>query len=48
MTVLLICAAVVALIGADLIQTAGVESPGGLALIAVALCLAWKAGGEHG
>ena len=57
MTGLLICAAVVALVGSDLLHTAGQHSAAGnaagawvhvvlgLALIAAALYLAWRAGG---
>ena len=57
MTGLLICAAVVALVGTDLLHTAGQHSVTGyaargwvhvvlgLALIAAALYLAWRAGG---
>ena len=57
MTGLLICAAVAAFIGADLLHTAGQHSVTGyaasawvhvalaLALIAAALYLAWRAGG---
>ena len=57
MTGLLICAAVVALVGSDLLHTAGQHSASGnavsawvhvvlgLTLIAAALYLAWRAGG---
>ena len=57
MTGLLICAAVVALVGSDLLHTAGQHSASGhaasawvhvalaLALIAAALYLAWREGG---